>query len=101
VGWALLYARHNLGKYAGSLRVTGLHENARYPDYEHDHGQYYDEAFGLAHATRIAPARSPKPWPGGSLLHRTSENSIKAKFAEFYKGEVRRIPIPRTPVNKG
>jgi len=22
-------------------------------------------------------------------------------FREFYKGEVRRIPIPRTPVNKG
>jgi ribosomal protein L13E len=31
----------------------------------------------------------------------TSENSLKAKFAECYKGEVRRIPIPRTPVNKG
>jgi hypothetical protein len=22
-------------------------------------------------------------------------------FVEFYKGEVRRIPLPRTPVNKG
>jgi hypothetical protein len=36
---------------------------------------------------------------------RTSENSAYAKFAEFYnyKGEVqlRRIPIPRTSVNKG
>jgi hypothetical protein len=33
---------------------------------------------------------------------RTSENSVNRKFnfAEFYKGEVRRIPIPRTPVNK-
>src|SRR5215208_6935363 len=34
---------------------------------------------------------------------RTSENAQKAKFVEFYKSEVqlRRIPIPRTPVNKG
>src|SRR5215208_7452462 len=32
---------------------------------------------------------------------RTSENAKKAKFAECPKGEVRRIPIPRTPVNKG
>jgi hypothetical protein len=31
---------------------------------------------------------------------RTSENQ-KAKFVESPKGEVRRIPIPRTPVNKG
>jgi hypothetical protein len=32
---------------------------------------------------------------------RTSENPQKAKFAEFQKGEVRRISIPRTLVNKG
>src|ERR671910_709354 len=31
---------------------------------------------------------------------RTSENSIKAKFAESPRGEVRRIPIPRTSVNR-
>src|SRR5918995_5076849 len=31
----------------------------------------------------------------------TSENSVKAKFAESQKGEVRKIPLPRTPVNKG
>src|SRR5215212_8931566 len=31
---------------------------------------------------------------------RTSENSVMAKFAESPKGEVRRIPIPRTPVNR-
>src|SRR5918994_1485004 len=31
---------------------------------------------------------------------RTSENSVMAKFAECPKGEVRRIPIPRTWVNK-
>src|SRR5215217_1590273 len=38
-----------------------------------------------------------------SRLRRTSENSVNRKFnfAEFYKGEVRRIPIPRTSVNKG
>src|SRR5918995_6278380 len=32
----------------------------------------------------------------------TSKNSVKAKFnfRECPKGEVRRIPIPRTPVNK-
>jgi hypothetical protein len=32
---------------------------------------------------------------------RTSENSVYANFAESPNGEVRRIPIPRTPVNKG
>jgi hypothetical protein len=34
---------------------------------------------------------------------RTSENSVKWKsnFRESPKGEVRRIPILRTPVNKG
>jgi hypothetical protein len=31
----------------------------------------------------------------------TSENSVNAKFAESPKGEVRKISIPRTPVNKG
>jgi hypothetical protein len=33
---------------------------------------------------------------------RTSENSVKWKsnFREFPNDEVRRIPIPRTPVNK-
>jgi hypothetical protein len=30
-----------------------------------------------------------------------SENAMYANFVEFYKGEVRRIPIPRTRVNKG
>jgi hypothetical protein len=38
------------------------------------------------------------------LLHfflRTSENSVYANFAESPKGELRRIPIPRTSVNKG
>src|SRR5215211_7656164 len=36
------------------------------------------------------------------LSWRTSENAQNANFAEFYKSEVqlRRIPIPRTPVNK-
>jgi hypothetical protein len=32
---------------------------------------------------------------------RTSENSVCANFRECPKGEVRRISIPRTPVNKG
>jgi len=32
---------------------------------------------------------------------RTSENPQNANFVEFYKGEVRRIPIPGTSVNKG
>jgi hypothetical protein len=30
---------------------------------------------------------------------RTSEKPQNANFVEFYEGEVRRIPIPRTPVN--
>src|SRR5829696_7884006 len=34
-------------------------------------------------------------------LGMTSENAGYAKFAESPKGEVRRIHIPRTPVNKG
>src|SRR5215211_5369057 len=39
--------------------------------------------------------------PGVALpLERTSQNSVNAKFAESPKGEVRRIPIPRTPVNR-
>src|SRR5215203_735719 len=37
----------------------------------------------------------------GRLLPRTSENSVYANFAESPKGEVRRILIPRTSVNKG
>jgi hypothetical protein len=41
----------------------------------------------------------------GPELCGTSENAQTANFVEFYKGEVRsevrRIPIPRTPVNKG
>jgi hypothetical protein len=32
---------------------------------------------------------------------RTSENPQNANFVEFYEREVRRIPIPRTWVNKG
>src|SRR5215203_1027570 len=32
---------------------------------------------------------------------RTSENLHNSNFVEFYKGEVRTIPLPRTPVNKG
>jgi hypothetical protein len=31
----------------------------------------------------------------------TSENYFNANFGECPKGELRRIPIPRTPVNKG
>ena len=31
---------------------------------------------------------------------RSSQNSFKANFRECPKDEVRRIPIPRTPVNK-
>jgi hypothetical protein len=32
---------------------------------------------------------------------RTSENAQTANFVEFYEREVRRIPIPRTSVNRG
>jgi hypothetical protein len=42
--------------------------------------------------------------PGGYFLAgRTSQNPVKWKsnFGECSKGEVRRITIPRTPVNKG
>jgi hypothetical protein len=34
------------------------------------------------------------------LSLRTSKNSVTAKFAEIVKDEIRRIPLPRTPVNK-
>jgi hypothetical protein len=47
------HTRDNLRKDTGRLRITRLHKNARYPDYEHDRGQHHDEAFGLAHATRM------------------------------------------------
>ena len=33
-------------------------------------------------------------------MRRTSENPQNSKFAEFYKGEVRRMLFPRTPVNR-
>src|SRR5688572_914856 len=39
--------------------------------------------------------------PCGYFWQPTSENSFKANFRECPKGEVRRILIPRTPVNKG
>jgi hypothetical protein len=42
----------------------------------------------------------PQSAPEHQKSGRTSENAQKAKFAEFLKGEVRRIPIPRTWVNK-
>src|SRR5919106_53042 len=38
---------------------------------------------------------------GRLLLARTSQNSVLAKFAFWGFCEVRRIPIPRTPVNRG
>ena len=38
----------------------------------------------------------------GPLSHpRTSRKTNMAKFAEIVKGELLRIPIPRTSVNKG
>src|SRR5215212_1754636 len=37
---------------------------------------------------------------GVGLLISSSENSVVAKFAEIVNGEVRRIPLPRTPVNR-
>jgi len=35
-----------------------------------------------------------------NVIKWASENSVNANFAEIPKGEVRRIPIPRTPVNR-
>ena len=35
------------------------------------------------------------------LTLRTSQNCVTAKFAELVKGELLRIPLPRTPLNKG
>src|SRR5215208_252385 len=37
---------------------------------------------------------------GVGLLISSSENSIMAKFAEFFEYELPRIPIPRTRVNR-
>src|SRR5215212_588569 len=46
----------------------------------------------------------PPPEARGELrrisFSRTSENAVKAKFAEIELGELRRIPLPRTPLNK-
>jgi hypothetical protein len=36
----------------------------------------------------------------GCFFEGTSQNSVNANFGETPKGEVRRIPLPRTPVNK-
>jgi hypothetical protein len=44
-------------------------------------------------------ARSQENSYGNGGATRTSENSVKAKFAESPKGEVRRILFPRTWVN--
>src|SRR5215213_651180 len=35
------------------------------------------------------------------MVRRTSENSVYANFGESCLGELRREPLPRTPVNKG
>jgi hypothetical protein len=37
----------------------------------------------------------------GGLFSYTLDSVYVANFREFYKGEVRRISIPRTSVNKG
>src|SRR5215204_4517423 len=50
------------------------------------------------------PSRRCRALAHGSGINRTPEllkNSVYANFAESPKGEVRRIPIRRTPVNKG
>ena len=39
--------------------------------------------------------------PYNIALTETSENAVYANFGESPEGELRRIPIPRTPVNKG
>src|SRR5215212_11476103 len=55
---------------------------------------------------RFSGKNGPKGAPSGPSdvdpTRRSSENSVNRKFnfAEFYEREVRRIPIPRTPVNK-
>jgi hypothetical protein len=41
------------------------------------------------------------PRRNGSASEQTSENTLKTNFGELRHSEVRRIPIPRTPVNKG
>jgi hypothetical protein len=55
------------------------------PEYKTwEHGQILDQGWGYARS-----------------CIRTSENSVKRKFnfVEIVKGEVRRMPLPRTPVN--
>src|SRR5215212_1197814 len=53
------------------------------------------------HSTALASAKRYDNRYEAEYPRRTSENSLKANFRECPKGEVRRIPIPRTPVNKG
>src|SRR5215211_2263855 len=56
----------------------------------------------ILHASEEVPGH-PLGFPRSSPMLRTSELCIKRKFnfGESPKGEVRRIPIPRTRVNKG
>jgi hypothetical protein len=57
----------------------------------------------LANTTTLAtvgPRRITQLQYLSQLFSPTSENPQNANFVEFYKGEVRRIPIPRTPVNR-
>ena len=56
--------------------------------------------FGLTSELRTR-ADFPEPRRTPLSGSPTSENAQKAKFAEIQKGEVRRILIPRTSVNRG
>jgi hypothetical protein len=69
---------------------------------------YYEEAREgqiIPEGSRAQPGTPICVGPGlcqlpRTPLRRSSQNAQKAKFAEFYVCELRRIHIPRTPVNK-
>ena len=53
----------------------------------------------LYNVTTLTSMRYQAHPPSGLSLYATWL-FLETNFREFYKGEVRRIPIPRTPVNK-
>src|ERR687898_2698596 len=51
-------------------------------------------------STRVKKGDASPIWARNGSLANFLENSVPANFRECPKGEVRRIPIPRTRVNK-
>jgi hypothetical protein len=67
------------------------------------HGEYQARRRGGGPTSGAHPHRYPAKLPRNiyyNFFRRSSENSIHANFGEPPQGEVPRITLPRTPVNK-